>query len=128
MEERQAISNLFHNFFVSINERDEVNLVSNINDNINFLGKQNATKQDIIYFMNRLYKQDVQNMVWSISGDYNIQKKEIGDEQYEYIVNFMANQKVEKVDEPSTNYKYKINARINPDGKMTEMSMTRINE
>ena len=36
MEERQAISNLFHNFFVSINERDEVNLVSNINDNINF--------------------------------------------------------------------------------------------
>lgn len=128
MEERQAISNLFHNFFVSINERDEINLVSNINDNINFLGKQNATKQDIIYFMNRLYKQDVQNMVWSISGDYNIQKKEIGDEQYEYIVNFMANQKVEKVDEPSANYKYKINARINPDGKMTEMSMTRINE
>lgn len=77
MEERQAISNLFHNFFVSINERDEVNLVSNINDNINFLGKQNATKQDIIYFMNRLYKQDVQNMVWSISGDYNIQRKRL---------------------------------------------------
>lgn len=128
LEERQAISNLFHNFFVSINERDENNLIATVSDYVNFLGKANATKEDIIYFMNKLYKQDVQNMMWSISGDYNIQKKEIGDEQYEYTVNFMATQKVEKVDNSSSVNKYKINARVNPDGKITEMSMTRINE
>lgn len=126
-EERMTISNIFRSFFISINERDELNLVANISDNINFLGKQNATKQDIVYFMNRLYK-DVESMVWSISSEYTIQKKEIGDEQYEYNVNFMANQKVEKSDEPTIIYKYKINARVNPDGKMTEMSITRINE
>lgn len=128
LEERQVISNLFHSFFVSINERDENGLISTVSDYVNFLGKPNATKEDIIYFMNKLYKQDVQNMLWSISSDYNIQKKEIGDEQYEYSVSFMANQKVERVDNSSSINKYKINSRVNPDGKIIEMSMTRINE
>lgn len=128
LEERQAISNLFHNFFVSINERDENGLISTVSDYVNFLGKPNATKEDLIFFMNKLYKQDVQNMLWSISSDYNIQKKEIGDEQYEYSVSFMANQKVEKADNSNSVNKYKINSRVNPDGKIIEMSMTRINE
>lgn len=128
LEERQAISNLFHNFFVSINERDENGLISTVSDYVNFLGKSNATKEDLIFFMNKLYKQDIQNMLWSISSDYNIQKKEIGDEQYEYSVSFMANQKVEKADNSSSVNKYKINSRVNPDGKIIEMSMTRINE
>lgn len=128
IDERQAISDIFRRFFISINERDENGLISNVNDYVNFLGKSNATKEDIIYFMNKLYKQDVQSMVWSITGDYNIQKKEIGDEQYEYSVSFMTNQKVEKTDNTSSVHKYKINAKINPDGKITDMSMTRINE
>lgn len=128
LEERQAIGNIFHKFFISINERDENGLISTVNDYVNFLGKSNATKEDIIVFMNKLYKQDVQSMMWSISSDYNIQKKEIGDEQYEYSVSFMTNQKVEKTDATSSVNKYKISAKVNPDGKITEMSMTRINE
>lgn len=128
IDERQAINDIFRRFFISINERDANSLISTVNDYVNFLGKSNATKEDIIYFMNKLYKEDVQSMVWSITSDYNIQKKEIGDEQYEYSVSFMTNQKVEKTDNTSSVHKYKINAKVNPDGKITDMSMTRINE
>lgn len=127
-DERLMISSIFHNFFVCINSKDANNLTSNISEYINFLGKQNATKSDIVSFMNKLYKDDVENMVWSIPGSYDIQKKEIGDEQYEYNTTFMAEQKVKKTDGNETVNVYRINAKVDPDGKITELSMTRIVE
>lgn len=125
-DERLTISSIFHNFFVCINSKDESNLTANISDYINFLGKQNATRSDIISFMHKLYKEDIATMVWSIPGSYDIQKKEIGDEQYEYNTTFMAEQKVEKTDGNEIVNVYRINAKVDPDGKITEMSMTKI--
>lgn len=125
-DERLNISSIFHNFFVCINSKDESNLTANISDYINFLGKQNATRSDIVSFMHKLYKEDVENMVWSIPGSYDIKKKEIGDEQYEYNTTFMAEQKVKKTDGEEIINVYRINAKVDPDGKITEMSMTKI--
>ena len=76
IEERELIANIFHNFFVSINSKDESGLTSTVGDIVNFLGKAGATKSDVISFMHKLYKSDVQNMIWTLSKDYNIQKKE----------------------------------------------------
>ena len=51
-----------------------------------------------------------------------------GDEQYEYNTTFMAEQKVKKTDGNETVNVYRINAKVDPDGKITELSMTRIVE
>jgi len=126
-EERQMIGDTFHKFFVSINSKDEYGLTSTVNESLDLLGKVGATKADAISFMNKLYKEDVESMVWSISNNYSIQKKEVGDEQYEYSVSFMATQKVNKTDGNSTSNNYRINAKVNPDGLITVFAMTRIN-
>ena len=78
--------------------------------------------------MHKLYKEDVENMVWRIPGNYDIKKKEIGNEQYECNVVFMAEQKVRKTDGTESINKYRINGKVDPDMKITELSMTKINE
>ena len=128
LDEKLVISNIFHNFFVSINTKDENGLTANIGEFVNFLGKQDATKSDIISFMHKLYKDDIESMVWSLPGGYDIQKKEIGDEQYEYDTTFMAEQDVNKTDGTKVTNKYRINAKVDPDGKITDFAMTRIVE
>ena len=95
----------------------------------NFLGKQDATKADVVTFMNKIYKDDITNMNWRINNDYKISKKEVGDEQYEYTVNFSATQNIERTDaSKEKEARYKIKATINPDGQITSMSMTKILE
>lgn len=128
LDEKQTVSNILRKFFISINTKDEEGLTSTVSAYVNFLGKTGATKSDIVSFMNKLYKDDIKNIIWSIPGGYDIKKKEIGDEQYEYSVSFMADQKVEKTDNTNTTNKFRINAKVNPDGKITDMSMTKIVE
>ena len=127
-DEKLAIRNVFRNFFISINTKNESGLTVDIGEHITFLGKQDATKEDIVSFMHKLYKEDVENMVWSIPGNYDIKKKEIGNEQYECNVVFMAEQKVRKTDGTESINKYRINGKVDPDMKITELSMTKINE
>lgn len=127
-DERQAISNLFRLFFVSINSKDESGLTSTVSEIVNFLGKSAATKTDIVSFMHKLYKPDVENLVWSLANDYKIQKTEVGDGVYEYSVTFMASEKVTKTDNSVTTTPFRISARVDSEGKISDMSMTRIVE
>ena len=126
--ERQNISNVFHTFFISLNSKDEGGLTSTVSEVIDFLGKSSATKADIVSFMHKLYKADVESLVWSLANDYQIQKREVSDGVYEFDVTFMATQKVTKSDETNATTPYRINATINSEGKISSMSMTRIVE
>ncbi len=128
IDDKQTIASIFRTFFGSINNKDESGLTANVGESINFLGKPNATKADIVSFMHKIYKTDVSSMTWSITSDYEIQKKEIGDMQYEYGTTFMVDQSIRKTDGSETLNKFRINAKVDPDGKITEMSMTRIIE
>ena len=67
--------------------------------------------------MYKLYKNDVESMIWSLPGTYDIQKREIGDKQYEYNTTFMAKQEVNKKDGTKAVNQFRINAKIDPDGK-----------
>ena len=124
--DRQAISSLFHTFFISINSKDEDGLTSTVSDLINFLGKSNATKSDIVAFMHKLYKPDVKSIIWSLGNNYNIQKKVLDDETAEYTVSFMASEKVDKLDDTSSTSEFKINAKVYANGKISDMSMTKL--
>ena len=56
------------------------------------------------------------------------QYSEIGEEKYEYSVNFNATQAVNNSDGTQEKNKYRISAKINPDGLITELNMTKILE
>lgn len=126
-EESQMISGLFRQFFQSINSRNEDGLTATCEDILSsLLGKASATKSDVATFMHKLYKEDVANMNWRINNDYQVKKREVGDQEYEFQVQFSARQDIEKTDGTQTENKYKINATISPDGKISAFNMAKI--
>ncbi len=128
-EEKQMISDVFRRFFQSINSKDENGLTMDLSDEgVNFLGKPNATKDDVISFMHKIYKPEIKNMVWSIVKNYDIKKTPVSDGQYEFTVKFTAIQKIDKTDDTSTSIKYNITSKLGTDMKIEEMSMVRFNE
>jgi predicted nucleic acid-binding Zn ribbon protein len=127
-EEKLIISSLFRNFFQGVNAKDENRLTSTVNSLLTtFLGKQDATKSDVITFMKKLWKDDVLNLNWHIIDNYQIEKKEVGNEEYEFAVTFSATELVEK-EAGNTENKYRIKARVNPDGKICEFNMSKVIE
>ena len=128
-EEKTLVSNVFHNFFVAINEKDETALQNTVADEMTLLNKENATKGDIVDLMDKLYKEDVTKMIWRLPGNYDIKKREVGNDRYELNVSFSANQDVEYTDASKNgSNKYKINATVNPDGKISLFKMIKIVE
>lgn len=128
-EEEIMVSILFRSFFQSLNNKDEKALSATINPVLtSFLGKTDATLADAVTFMNKIYKSDVAKMDWHVSSDYSITKKEIGDQKYEYSVDFSAVQDVENTNSTTTRNNFKIKAKVSPDCKITELNMVRILE
>lgn len=127
-QERQAISTVFRHFFQSINSRNEDGLQSTVSSFLtSFLGKPDATKSDVVTFMNKIYKDDITNMTWRINNDYKINKKEVGDQEYEYAVQFSATQEVEKTDADQPEHtKFRISATVGPDGLISSLNMVKI--
>ena len=125
-EDRQMVSRVFHNFFVSINSKNEGGLTSSVAEVMsNFLGRENASKGDVIDYMNRSYKDGVSAIVWRLKNDYRITKREVGDGKYEYSVKFTADQDVMHSESASEKNSYNITARVNPDGLISEMNMSK---
>lgn len=90
-EEKQMVSGLFRQFFQSINSHNADGLSATCEDILSsLLGKTSATKADVVTFMDKLYKDNVANMNWHINNDYQIKKREVGEEDYEYQVQFSA--------------------------------------
>lgn len=127
-EEKQMVSDVFRRFFQSINSRDAVGVASTCEDILSsLLGKSSATSQDVVTFMNKLYKDDVANMNWHINNDYQIKKREVSDENYEYQVQFSARQDVDLTDGAKKENLFKISGVISPDGKISSFNMSKVN-
>jgi hypothetical protein len=66
-------------------------------------------------------------MLWRLNKDYKIEKKEVGDDEYEYTVEFSAVQHVESTDESRTgDNHFRIHAKVGPDEKITMLTMKKI--
>lgn len=127
-DEKMMVQSVFRSFFRAINTKDEDRLTSNVASLIHsFLGKSNATKSDVVLFMSKLWKDDVVNLNWHLGDEYQIEKKEIGNEEYEYTVSVDAQQIVEKAG-GSTTTTYRVSAKLNTDGKITDFGMKKIIE
>ena len=127
-EEKEMVSSLFRHFFQSINTRDADGLQASCEDILSsLLGKNSATKADVVTFMNKLYKDDVTNLNWFLANDYQIKKREVGDEDYEYQVQFSAREEVQLTDGTKKTNLFKINSTVSPDGKVSAFNMSKIN-
>ena len=126
-DERAMIAQLFRKFFVSINEKNEEELTSTVADELTLLDKEQATKADVVVLMKKMYKEGMSNLIWRLKKDYGITKREIGDGQYEYAVAFTANKEEQYTDETKdSNSQYRVNAKVNPDGKISELKMSKV--
>ena len=126
-EEKQMVSGLFRQFFQSINSHNADGLTATCEDILSsLLGKSSATKADVVTFMDKLYKENVANMNWRINNDYQIKKREVSEEDYEYQVQFSAVQDVDLTDGTKKQNNFKINAVVSPAGKVSSFNMTQV--
>lgn len=126
-QDKQMIASLFRSYFQSINSKDEGGLTATVaNILTSFLGKENATKSDVISFLHKIYKEGIANMNFRLNNDFKIEKKEVGVDEYEYSVSFSADQTVDKEDGKKELNTYKIKATVSPEGKISGMNMNKI--
>ncbi len=126
-EEQQMVNGIFRQFFQSINSHNADGLAATCEDILSsLLGKNSATKADVVTFMEKLYKDDVANMNWLINNDYQIKKREVGDGDYEYQVQFTARQDIDKTDGSTKENHFKISAVVSPDGKISSFNMSKV--
>ncbi len=129
-DEKALVASVFRHFFQAINSKSEIELEATVAPILtNFLGKPDAIKADVVTFMHKIYKDDITRMTWRLNNDYEIGKKEVGDEEYEYNVTFSALQDIERTDESKEKHaRYRITATVNPDGLISSLAMTKILE
>ena len=66
-------------------------------------------------------------MTWKLGNDAKIDKREVGQDEYEYTVNISATQDIQRTDPTKPKHcTFKIKAKISPDGLISAMSMTQI--
>lgn len=129
-EEEQMVKGLFKRFFQSVNSRNEDGMLATVADQLeSFLGRSPASKSDVVQFMHKIYKADIINMNWHIIDDYKIEKRPIGQSEFEYTVKFTAEQNIDRIDFTQPRYnKYSISAMVNIEGKISEFNMSKLTE
>lgn len=126
-EDKQQVSSAFQQFFRSINSNDEMGITSAVSSELHFLTNPNATKQDVITFLHKLYKDDVRALTWRTNGDYKIQKKDMGDGNYEYDVDFTVDESVSNIDSSKDKFnQYRVKGHIDSDGKISSLQLIKI--
>ena len=129
-EEEEIVRQLFKRFFQGVNARSAENVGGTLAEILkNFQGIPDATREQVINYVYRLWKPDVENMNWYILNDYKIDKKEVSADQYEYITQFTTNQKVSYNDgKKDSETKWRIHARVNSEFRIVEFNMSKLVE
>ena len=129
-EEEEIVHQLFKRFFQGVNSRNTESIGGTLADILkNFQGIPDATREQVINYVYRLWKPNVENMNWYILNDYQIDKKEVGADQYEYITQFTTNQKVTYNDgSKDSQQKFRIHARVNAEFRIVEFNVSKLME
>ena len=127
-DEKVMVTAALRHFFQAVNANDEASLQASVEPVMsNFLGKAQATKADVAVFLQKIYKDDITGMTWRLGNDAKINKREVGQDEYEYTVNISATQDIQRTDPTKEHHcTFKINAKISPDGLVSAMAMTKI--
>lgn len=127
--ETTMISQMFSSFFHALSMKDEGELTLHL-DNImtSFLHRSNATKADVIQYMNRLYEPaDINMMSFRVNNDMKIEKKETAVGEFDYDVTFSVDQMIDRDDPQLESFvSYKVMAKVSMEGKITELNMKKV--
>jgi hypothetical protein len=128
-DDRQMVTRLFGTFFRALAQRDEDLLTPTLAPVLSsFLHKEQATKADVMQYMDRIHEMDITAMEFVPNNDWHIEKKPVGNNAYTYTytVDFTVDQKMERTNPERERFcTYKVNAAISDDGKITALNMKR---
>lgn len=126
-EDRQMVVSLFTSYFNAIAQMDEAALSATLAPVLtSFLHRANATKEDVFQYMQKMHEADITGMSFTMNGDWDIEKREVGEGRYSFTVKFSTAQRIERTDENrETSMKYRVNAQVSPEGRITEFNMKR---
>lgn len=129
-QEKDAIVTLFRHFFQSINSKNEDGLKSTVAVFMDsFLGKTDASPSDVVTFMKKIYKDDITNMNWRLGNDFQIDKKPLDNDEYEYSVQFSVSQDITRTDASKEKHaKYLIKAKVDANHLISSFNMTKVLE
>lgn len=114
-------------FFQAINAKDEDKLLETVSEPLTpFLGKAGATKDDVVTFMNKIYKSDFTNMNFYIQDDFTLTKDQSEDGTYSYKAHFTVLQKIERKEDPKQKEaRFGVTMGLTPDFTINKLSMER---
>ena len=73
------------------------------------------------------YKEEGTHILWRLNHQLNIQKREIGDNAYEYTVKLNGTEEIKNNLQNSTN-NYNITAIVSPDHKISSININKITD
>ncbi len=120
------IAAVFRNFFSAISSRDGAGLVADVAETLELLGKKDATRDDVVSFMNKLYRRDVAGMAWGMPDRIDVQAVESGDGERAYRVDFRVTQDVTMADDAMETNAYMVHASLDSRARITRLEMGRI--
>lgn len=127
--DKRMVSDLFTNYYQALANRDEVLLTSTLAPVLtSFLHKEQATKSDVMQYMNKIHEADIQQMAFILNNDWKIEKQPTGDgTSFSYTVDFSVDQRMDRTDESKERFcTYKVVAKITPDCKISELNMKKV--
>ena len=127
-EEMDMAKGVCRKFLQAINSRNEVKLLSTVTEILDsFLNRTGATNQDVVTFMNKLYKDDITNMNWYMMDDFKAEKVDNVNGNKNIRVQFGAEQRMERTDPNKEKIaKYIIFADVTPEGLITRFNMKKV--
>ena len=126
-DDRQMVVSLFNSYFNAIAQMDEAALSATLAPVLtSFLHRANATKEDVCQYMQKMHEADITGMSFTQAGDWDIEKREVGEGRYSFTVKFTTTQRIERTDENrETSVNYRVTAQVSPEGRITEFNMKR---
>lgn len=125
--DRQTVAQLFTAYFNALAQRDAAALTATLSPVMtSFLHRANATKDDVLQYMDRIHEADITKMEFTPNNDWEVEKKDMGEGQFSYSVAFSVAQHIERTDEGrETSAVYKVKAQVSPDNRISELNMKR---
>lgn len=126
-DERQMVIQTCTAYFNALAQMDEAALSATLAPVMtSFLHRANATKDDVIQYMQKLHEPDINSMEFTPNGDWNVEKLVLSEGHILFKTTFTVAQNIERSDESRENSAvYKVTAVVNPDHLITELNMKR---
>lgn len=127
-EKTSAISNI-QSFFTCLANKDQDELTNYIAPIMSsFLNKKNATKADVIIYMNKIHEDaDINNITFTVNDGATIQRTKSASGDAGYSVNCTIDEKINRTEAGKITFgNYSVTVRLDRNMKMVELSMRQI--